>query len=141
MRAASSFESRERTPAHPDLSLSLPPAHTQDTRRFHTHAHTHTHTSARTKVKRGEIDISVFFVLPNSDFSFLQKHDLVVVRVCGCWDMKSTELHAVLYRRLQREINDLLVTKLERPSEDTNERCQLLRTVIEALLKPAREES
>lgn len=45
-----------------------------------------------------------------------------------------TELHAVLARRLQREIEALLRLKVEQPHADTHDRQRILATVVQQLL-------
>jgi hypothetical protein len=59
-----------------------------------------------------------------------------VLVTIGSWiHFKMIELHAVLYRRLQWEIESLLRVKVEDPNNDVSKRQAVLVRVIEALLE------
>ena len=61
-----------------------------------------------------------------------KKRDRVLV---GGWiEMHITELHCILYRRLQREIEDLLRSKVENTKLDISRRQQILRFIVQTLL-------
>jgi hypothetical protein len=54
----------------------------------------------------------------------------------GSWiQFKMNELHAVLFRRLQWEIESLLRVKVEDPNNDVSKRQAVLVRVIETLLE------
>ncbi len=66
------------------------------------------------------------------DFKISKKRDRVTV---GGWiEMKVSELHAVLYKRLQQEIECLLRLKVETPLLDIAERQRDVRFIVETLL-------
>ena len=54
--------------------------------------------------------------------------------------MKISELHAVLYRKLQWEFEILLRRKVEDPLANTAGRQQVFRAVIESLLRSSRQD-
>jgi hypothetical protein len=57
------------------------------------------------------------------------------VVVVGDWiRMKISELHAILFKRLQNEIDGLLQDKVENMSTDTSSRQEVLVKVLEAIL-------
>ena len=59
-----------------------------------------------------------------------------VLVTVGSWiHFKMNELHAVLFRRLQGEIESLLRIKVEDPANDVTKRQAVLIKVIEALLE------
>jgi len=59
---------------------------------------------------------------------------LIRVQVGGWIQMQITELHAILYRRLQREIESLLRLKVETPEHDVRQRVHNLGRIIQSLL-------
>eukprot|EP01034_Spumella_vulgaris_P021324 gene21324-27354_t len=71
------------------------------------------------------------------DFKISAKRDRVVV---GGWiEMCVEELHAVLYKRLQQEIECLLRLKVEDPLVDVREREKDLRFIVETLLSGSQQ--
>jgi hypothetical protein len=53
----------------------------------------------------------------------------------GGWvDMRITELHCVLYRRLQREIDSLMRVKVEDPGRDISDRQHMLSHIVQLLM-------
>lgn len=67
------------------------------------------------------------------DFRIGRKRDRVIVS--GWVEMKVSELHAVLYKRLQQEIECLLRLKVENSQLDITERQRDLRYIVETLLE------
>lgn len=68
----------------------------------------------------------------NSDIVWSKGRDRVTV---GGWiEMKITELHCILYRRLQREIEDLLRSKVEDPAVDITARQRNLTYIVQLLV-------
>lgn len=66
------------------------------------------------------------------DLSISKKRDKIVI---GKWiQVKSSELHAVLYRRLQEEISFLLDIKTKNPHQDIVVRQNLLIEIVKLLL-------
>lgn len=57
------------------------------------------------------------------------------VTVGGWIDMRITELHCALYRRLQREIENLLRVKVEDPGADIRARQRLLTHIVQMLVE------
>ncbi len=67
------------------------------------------------------------------DFRISSKRDRVTV---GGWaEMKVSELHAVLYKRLQQEIECVLRLKVETPALDVGDRERDVRFIVETLLE------
>jgi hypothetical protein len=72
------------------------------------------------------------------DFKISTKRDRVVV---GGWiEMRVEELHAVLYKRLQQEIECLLRIKVEDPTHDVADREKDLRFIVETLLAGSQQQ-
>lgn len=57
------------------------------------------------------------------------------VTVGGWIDMRITELHCALYRRLQREIEALMRAKVEDPCADIRDRQRLLTHIVQMLVE------
>ena len=62
--------------------------------------------------------------------------DVYVMVTVGSWiHFKMKELHAVLFRRLQQEMDALLRIKVENPANDVSKRQAVLVRVVHALLE------
>jgi HrpA-like RNA helicase len=72
-------------------------------------------------------------LLFGGDLTISKSRDRVIV---DTWiQLKSSELHAVLYKRLQREIEGLLISKVETPDADLADRQGILIAVLSKLLE------
>ena len=72
-------------------------------------------------------------LLFGGDISISKNRDRVLID--GWIQLKASELHAVLYKRLQREIEAMLIKKIESPNESLAARQNLLKEAISKLLK------
>lgn len=73
-------------------------------------------------------------VLLFSNNNLVWNRDTRRVTVGGWIEMKISELHCILYRRLQREIEGLLRTKVEDSSADISLRQRLLVEILTSLV-------
>ena len=73
-------------------------------------------------------------VLLFSNSELVYHHKTRRVTVSGWIEMGITELHCILYRRLQREIEGLLRCKVENPGEDIAVRQRNLVYIVSALV-------
>ena len=79
-------------------------------------------------------------VIPHTSILLFSNSDLVYnyktqrVSVSGWIEMSITELHCILFRRLQREIEDLLRCKVECPQTDISVRQKNLTYIVSLLV-------
>ena len=73
-------------------------------------------------------------VLLFSNSELVYNHKTHRVTVSGWIEMQITELHCILYRRLQREIEGLLRCKVENPGEDIAARQRNLVYIVGVLV-------
>lgn len=79
-------------------------------------------------------------VVPHASVLLFSNSELVYThktsRVCvsGWIEMNITELHCILFRRLQREIEELLRVKVEDPSVDISVRQKNLTYIVSMLV-------
>jgi hypothetical protein len=66
--------------------------------------------------------------------SLAVSHSRDRIIVDGWIEVKASELHAVLYKRLQRELEDMLIRKIENPKEDISFRQGVILDVLNRLL-------
>lgn len=71
-------------------------------------------------------------LLFGGDISISKSRDRILVD--GWIQLKASELHAVLYKRLQREIETMLIKKVENPKVNLSERQKIVRDVLVKLL-------